>query len=160
MQKRFFLALIVLSSFWHAYAYGTSAPLNKIDYMYPPLKTSLPPIVGGSATPAPVQPSAVDFGVCTKFFKMDSQKLFYLTLAGINANRFEIIEIQSQSGYVIFSAAQKQFLAKIITVDPKNSMLKITPCSNAYFFPVGIVQNMFKYIELYAATPIEKLSVL
>lgn len=110
--------------------------------------------------PSPVQPQAVDFGNCNKFFKLDSSKLFYLTLASVNANRFRIDEIQSKSGYVLFSVAQKQFLASIITIDSKNSMLKITPCNNVYYFPIGIVQNMFKYIELNVNTPVEKLSVL
>lgn len=110
--------------------------------------------------PSPVQPQLVDFGICSKFFRLDSKKLFYLTLASVNANRFKIDEIQSKSGYVLFSAAQKQFLASIITVDSKNSMLKITPCNNIYYFPVGIVQNMFKYIELNFNTPVEKLSIL
>lgn len=91
---------------------------------------------------------------------MDSQKLFYLTLASANANRFEIKEIQSKSGYILFTAAQKPFLASVIKVDSKTSMLKVTPCNNIYFFPGGIVQNMFKYIELNFNTSVEKLSVL
>lgn len=115
-----------------------------------------------SNPPAPpaVQPIPVSFESCNKFFKIDGQKLFYLTLAAINANRFELNEIQSKSGYMIFSVGQKHFLASIITIDSKNSMLKITPCNNIYYFPLGITQNMFKYIELNINTPVEKLSIL
>ena len=108
----------------------------------------------------PVQPQPVDFGHCSSLFKLDSQKLFYLTLASANANRFKINEIQSKSGYVLFTVAQRQFLASVISIDAQNSMLKITPCDNVYYFPVGIVQNMFKYIELNLSTPIEKLVIL
>lgn len=111
-------------------------------------------------TAQPTQPQPVDFGLCSKFFKLDKQKLFYLTLASVNANRFEIKEIQSKSGYILFIVGQRPFIASIIKVDATNSMLKITPCNNVYFFPVGIVQNMFKYIELNINTPVEKLSVL
>lgn len=107
-----------------------------------------------------IQPQAVDFGVCRKIFKLDAQKLFYLTLAAVNANKFTIDEIQSKSGYILFSAAKKQFLASVIAVNTENSMLKITPCDNIYFFPAGIVQNMFKYVELNLNTPIEKLNGL
>jgi len=113
-----------------------------------------------TASVAPVQPQPVDFGHCSHYFKLDSQKLFYLTLASINANRFKIDEIQSKSGYILFTVAQRQFLASVIVIDSQTSMLKITPCNNIYYFPVGIVQNMFKYIELNVATPIEKLGVL
>lgn len=148
-----------------ASAQGASAPLTKINDIPFANSTSVKQTNFSSSQLTethlpPVQPQSVDFGVCTRFFKMDSQKLFYLTLASVNANRFKIDEIQSQSGYVLFTAAQKQFLATVVTIDSKNSMLKITPCSNVYVFPIGIVQNMFKYIELYAATPVEKLSVL
>lgn len=141
-------------------AFGSTMPgekINNIDAKYPPLKTTLP--MTNAPVPPAVQPQPVDFGVCSKSFKIDSQKLFYLTLAGAGANRFTINEIQSKSGYVLFSVAQRQFLASVINVDSKNSILKITPCNNIYYFPIGIVQNMFKYIELNINAPVAKLSV-
>lgn len=137
-----FFISILLCFFGRSCAEGATAPLP-------------------SATPpSPVQPQIVDFSSCNKFFKLDSQKLFYLTLASVNANRFRIDEIQSKSGYVVFTIAQKQFLASVINIDAQHSMLKVTPCNNVYYFPVGIVQNMFKYIELNINTPVEKLSVI
>lgn len=101
----------------------------------------------------------VSFENCSKTFKLDSQRLFYLTLASVNANRFSIDEIQSKSGYVVFTAAKQQFLASVITIDSQRSMLKITPCNNIYYFSIGIVQNIFKYIELNMQTPIENLGI-
>lgn len=154
-MKKFLLVFLVLFIGCGS-TLGASAPVSKIDYMYPGLNTTLP---SASPVPPPIQPQPIDFINCTKFFKLDSQKLFYLTLAGVNANRFKIDEIQSKSGYVLFTVAQKQFLASVINVDAKNSMLKITPCNNIYYFPAGIVQNMFKYIELNINTTIERLSV-
>lgn len=113
-----------------------------------------------AAKPSPVQYQQVDYNVCSKTFRVDSQKLFYLTLAGVNANRFRIDEIQSKSGYVLFTVLNKQFLASVLSWGAGASMLKITPCDNTYYFPVGIVQNMFKYIELNLNTPVETLGVL
>lgn len=140
--KRIFFSLLLLICFLgRGCAFGATAPVQP-------------------QTSSQIQPQPVDFGNCFKYFRMDNQRLFYLTLAAVNANRFRIDEIQSKSGYVLFSVAQKQFLANIITIDSKNSMLKITPCNNIYYFPIGIVQNMFKYIELNFNTPVEKLSVL
>ena len=132
----------------------TPKPIKSISAINPKQLT-----VQQTAIP-PVQPQPVDFGHCSSTFKIDSQKLFYLTLASANANRFKIDEVQSKSGYVLFTVAQRQFLASVISVNSQTSMLKITPCNNIYYFPIGIVQNMFKYIELNLATPIEKLSVL
>ena len=151
------LILFVFCSFYQGCAFGAITKIKDINAAYPELKTTLPQAL---PTQSPVLPQPVEFGICNKSFKLDSQKLFYLTLAGISANRFEIQEIQSKSGYILFSVAQRQFLASVISVDAKNSMLKITPCNNIYYFPVGIVQNMFKYIELNISTPIEVLSVM
>lgn len=146
MKRSFLFCLIVLCLVGRGSAFGASAP------QIPEAK----PI--SIVTPSVPQP--VTFDSCFKFFKFNSQKLFYLTLASINANHFKIEEIQSKSGYVIFSVSQKKFLASVINVDGKNSGLKITPCNNLYVFPVSIVQNMFKYIELNANMPIDTLSVL
>lgn len=142
MKKRL-LVFFILCFLGHSCAFGATVPIQT-----------------SPSTPSPIQPQPVDFGNCFKYFRMDSHRLFYLTLAAVNANRFKIDEIKSKSGYVLFSVAQKQFLASVITIDSKNSMLKITPCNNIYYFPVGIVQNMFKYIELNFNTPVEKLSIL
>lgn len=147
MRRKILLILLVLCFAWRGSAFGASAPQP----------ITVKPI---SEAVSPVQPQPVVFESCFKFFRFDCQKLFYLTLASINANHFKIQEIQSKSGYVIFVVGQKKFLASVINVDGKNSGLKITPCNNIYVFPVGIVQNMFKYIELNTNTPIEKLSVL
>lgn len=143
----FFFIFLIFVLLWRGSAEGASAPQS----------INVKPI---SEANSPIQPQPVSYESCFKFFKLDNQKLFYLTLASINANRFKIEEIQSKSGYVIFSVGQKNFLASIINVDGKNSGLKITPCNNVYFFQIGIIQNIFKYIELNANTPVEKLSVL
>lgn len=137
-------------------AQGADAPQSLSGKTLAVQKTA----TGAAQTPSAVQPQKVEFKSCNKYFKISSQKLFYLTLASINANRFTIDEIQSKSGYILFSVEKKRFLASIINVDGKNSLLKITPCDNVYYFPVGIVQNMFKYVELNVQTPVEPISVL
>ncbi len=88
------------------------------------------------------------FEDCTKIFGVNQEKLFYLTLASITANRFNIDEIQSENGYIIFSANRNKYLATIAKVDRTNAILKITPCNNIYNFPPGIITNTFKYIDL------------
>ena len=90
----------------------------------------------------------VPFEQCTKIFPIDAERLFYLTIAGINANRFVITEIQSKTGYILFDAVNKEFLASIVKLDSKNSLLRITPANNVYYFQPGIVLNIFRYIEI------------
>jgi len=100
------------------------------------------------AAPPITQPQNIAFENCTKMFPVNKEKLFYLTLSAVTANKFSIDEIQTQNGYIIFSAANNKYLATIAGIDADNSILKITPCNEIYFFPPGIFLGMFKYIEL------------
>ena len=108
--------------------------------------------VASTATQNPAlpitHPQNVAFERCSKMFALKKEKLFYLTLSAITANKFSIDEIQTQNGYVIFSAANNKYLATVAGIDSDNSILKITPCNDIYFFPPGIFIGIFKYIEL------------
>ena len=90
----------------------------------------------------------VPYETCYKVFNTDNVSLFYLTIASINANRFHIDEIQSKSGYILFTAVNKRFLATVVNVNTNQGMLKITPADGNYYFQPGIVLNIYKYIEL------------
>ena len=100
----------------------------------------------------------VKYSDCIKVFNTDNVHLLYLTIASVNANRFKIDEIQSRSGYVLFTAVGKQFLASISNVNTNQGMLKITPTDDNYYFQPGIVLNIFKYIELNLNTKLETLN--
>lgn len=106
------------------------------------------PVKAVDETVSLITPQHIDFNICTKTFNLSEEKLFYLAIASANANKFNIEEIQSKTGYILFSAANKQYLASIVKVDSLHSMLRITPTNNSYFFPPGIVLNFFKYIDL------------
>lgn len=107
------------------------------------------------AAPPITVPQNITFENCTKMFAVNKEKLYYLTLAAISANKFNIEEIQSYNGYVIFSVAKNKYLATVAGIDGNNSILKITPCNDIYFFPPGVIINMFKYIELNLNTEVK-----
>ena len=88
-------------------------------------------------------------------FAINKEKLFYLTLGAISANNFTVEEVQTENGYIIFSVEKNKFLATIAGIDAQNSILKITPCNDIYFFPPGIFLNMFRYIDLNINTEIK-----
>lgn len=104
-----------------------------------------------------VTPQTINFDICTKKYSMPENKLFYLAIASARANNFTINEIQSKTGYILFTAAGKQYLASVVKVNSKNSMLKITPVNNNYFFAPGIVLNFFKYIDVNLSAQIVKV---
>ncbi len=94
---------------------------------------------------------------CNKIFNIDNVTLFHLTISAINSNRFTINEIQSKSGYILFTAVNKQFLATISNVNSNQGMLKITPADGNYYFQPGIIANIFKFIDLNKNTKLENL---
>ena len=104
-----------------------------------------------------VTPQRMNLEECNRLFKMPAEKLFYFTIAGINANRFTVDEIQTKTGYILFTAVEKQFLASIIKIDNNRSILKVTPADNIYYFQPGIVLNLFKYIDLNSLEPLTQL---
>lgn len=105
-----------------------------------------------------VTPQNIDYNICTRNYIMTPEKLFFMAIASINANRFTIDEIQSKTGYILFTAVNKQYLASVVKVSSNKSLLKITPVNNNYFFAPGIVLNVFRYIDLNGATPVYTLS--
>ena len=108
-----------------------------------------------AAAPPVTVPQNIKFEDCTKMFAVNKDKLFYLTLGAITANKFNVDEIQTENGYIIFTAAKKQYLATIGMIDSSNAILKITPCNNIYYFQPGIIINIFKYIDLNINTDIK-----
>ena len=106
-------------------------------------------------TPPITVPQNIMFQNCTKIFAVNKEKLFYLTLASLSANRFTVDEIQTANGYIIFTVNRNKYLATVASFDSANSILKITPCNNVYNFPPGILLNTFKYIDLNLNTEIK-----
>lgn len=107
-----------------------------------------------------VTPRNIEFTKCVQTFNFPVEKLFYMAILSVNANRFEIEELQSKMGYILFKAANKTFLMSVIKVDSEHSMLKITPADNVYYFPYGVVYNIYRYIEMNADEELQGLEVL
>ena len=101
------------------------------------------------------QAQNISFKDCTKMFTVNKEKLFYLTLGAVTANKFSVDEIQTNNGYIIFTAANNKYLATISGIDADNSILKITPCNDIYFFPPGVILGMFKYVGININTDIK-----
>lgn len=102
-----------------------------------------------------ITPQNIAYANCTKMFPVNKEKLFYLALAAIDANKFEVDEIQTENGYIIFTVAENKYLATIAGIDAQNSILKITPCNDIYFFPPGVFLGIYKYIDLNINTEIK-----
>ena len=98
-------------------------------------------------SPQQVQAQKTELMKCVRTFELPYDKLFYLTLAGLNEYNYKIKEIQTRSGYIIFETGYRKFLASIVYVSSQKSILKITPFSGNYDFNPTVVQNIFNYID-------------
>lgn len=121
------------------------------------LMTSIPVKAEEPSAQSLTTPTNVAFNDCTRTYNVSAEKLYYLTLNSITANRFETKELQSKMGYVLFKAAGKEFLATIAYYSPDKSIIKITPVNNNYYFAPGIVLNIFKYIDLYVDESVNQI---
>lgn len=97
-----------------------------------------------------------DFSSCTKTFNTGVEKLFYIVLSAINDNDFQLREIQTKGGYIIFETGYRKFLASVIYVSSSKSMLKITPYSGNYDFSPDVVKKVFDYVNNYLSLQQQK----
>ncbi len=99
-------------------------------------------------TAAPASTNYTSYKNCIRLYKLPQEKLFYLALSSVNANKFEILEMQSRSGYILFLAQGKEFLLDVLQKDKSFSYLKLSPADNNYYFSPTIPQKIFNYIDL------------
>ena len=84
---------------------------------------------------------------CVKTFPIGYEKLYYLTLAAINEYNYQIKELQTKGGYIVFVANSKKILGTVVYVSSNKSMLKLTPYNSDDSFSIYIPKNIFHYIE-------------
>jgi len=116
-----------------------------------------PPSSGQSAVAPPKQvpqnsgnlitPVSINQEMCSKMFAINAESLFLYTLGAIEANNFEIMEIQSKGGFITFRAMDREFLATVAVIDNKTAMLRINPTNGVYHFAPGIVSKIFEYVN-------------
>lgn len=92
-------------------------------------------------------PQTLTLPQCIKTFNVGYEKLILLTEAAISDNNFNIVEMQTRGGYIVFSVGNYKFLATVMTFGANKAILKITPCNNNYTFPPAVIRNIFRYIE-------------
>jgi hypothetical protein len=89
-----------------------------------------------------------NYSDCIKLYRLPPEKLFHLALTSVNANKFEIIEMQTRNNYVIFKTGEKEFLLQVLEKDKYNTYLKLSPCDNSYYFAPSIPQKIFNSVNL------------
>jgi len=88
-----------------------------------------------------------DISQCADSFSLNAEQLFYLTLGVLNKMNFQVKEVQSKTGTVLFQANSKEFLITISNKDLKSAFIKILPTDSNYSFSPMIVQNILALIK-------------
>lgn len=101
--------------------------------------------------------SYTNYKDCIRLYKLPPQKLFFLALSSVNANKYEIVEIQSRSGYILFKANGKELLLDVLKKDKNFSYIKLTPADNSYYFSPTIPTKIFNYIDLHFNSEVKEL---
>ena len=84
---------------------------------------------------------------CIKLYKLPFEKLFYLALSSIEGSKFELLEIQSRNGYIVFKAEDKEFLISVYKKDKSELHLKYFKPEEVPEFDISYTQDDIKAIE-------------
>lgn len=90
-------------------------------------------------------------------FNIGVNELYLKSYSAISANKYEILEIQSDNGYILFNVSGRKFLLKV-SPDESGSILKITPLDGDTSKGFLIEENIFKTIENEITTQVPKVS--
>lgn len=123
------------------------------SYAAPPINATINQV---TYEPVPAPPQIEDptkiiakYSDCVRIFPIASQSLLELSLAAVNANNYNVVEIQSETPTFIFAAYSKEFIVIISAKDDKNCYMKILPADNIYNFSLSFVLKIFDYIDLH-----------
>ena len=101
--------------------------------------------------------SYTNYKDCIRLYKLPYEKLYYLALSSVNFNKYEIKEMQSRNGYIIFEAEGREFLLDILKKDKNYTFLKLTPCDNNYYFNPQIPRKIYNYVDLHFNSEVKEL---
>ncbi len=87
---------------------------------------------------------------CNKNYPISADNLYMLTLSALNSQgQYEVVEMQSKSGYIMFLAANKKsYVATISKEGTTSSNIKILPANSDFSNGTAIQKAVFDLIDL------------
>lgn len=86
---------------------------------------------------------------CNKNYPISADNLYLLTLSAINSTgQYEVIELQSKSGYIMFKILNKNYIATISKEGANTSSIKILPANSDFSSDTSIQKAIFDTIDL------------
>lgn len=83
-----------------------------------------------------------------KNFGVSADNMYLTSLSVLNELDYEILEIQSASGYILFRTGAKDYIMTVSTVTPVTSVVKILPANSVYSTGSTVQKAIFDVLEL------------
>ena len=95
---------------------------------------------------------------CYKIYPQDADNLFMASLNVLNSsNKFEIVEIQTKNGYILFSINSKYYLLTVTRRFKNQSEVKILPQNSDYSQGSTIAVSVFNLLDEEIKKPMEQI---
>ncbi len=82
---------------------------------------------------------------CIKKYNIDSERAYIMSYTAIKNLNYTILEIQSESGYILFSAGNREYLLEVSSVG-NESYIKVTP-ADSDLSNITIPENVLKTLD-------------
>ncbi len=80
----------------------------------------------------------------TKDFGVSADNMYLTSLSILNDLNYEIIEMQSKSGYILFRTGAKDYIITVTALTPVTSNIKILPANSVYSTGTTVQKNILK----------------
>ena len=84
----------------------------------------------------------------SKNFGVSADNMYLTSLSVLNSLNYEIIEIQSKSGYILFRTGAKDYIMTVTALSPVTSNIKILPANSVYSTGTAVQKTIFEQLEL------------
>ena len=82
-----------------------------------------------------------------KNFGISADNMYLDTLSVLNSLNYEILEMQSKSGYILFRTGAKDYIMTVTSLTPVTSNIKILPANSVYSTGTTVQKIIFDKLE-------------
>ena len=92
---------------------------------------------------------ATNLDNCYKIYSKDADGLYMSALSALNSSsKFEIVEMQSRNGYILFLAGNKYYLLTLTKRYQNQTEIKIMPQNSDFSNSDEVIGHVFALIDL------------
>ncbi len=86
-------------------------------------------------------------GNCVKEYPINNKELYLNALNAISNNKFELLEIQSKSGLILFQTRRTEYIATVYVTKSGSSEIKILPANSNFSSGVEVQRAIFATLD-------------